>query len=200
MSNKMISCKTCGQMFSKVAKSCPHCGEANKKPIYKQWWFWTILVFFISFNVSNRENLIVQDNNEIEQNATTITPKTNKFSEDCGILATAEMGTDIIGQPTVSISITNTTNKDINAIKFYVVPLDVYGEELNNLFTNNILMTDDVIMAKKTTTRTWQFLDNKVKTIKLYVYSVYFSDGTEWGDREATKTVILKNAPKIIVE
>lgn len=30
--------------------------------------------------------------------------------------------------------------------------------------------------------------------------SVYFSDGTEWGDREASKSVILKNALEITVE
>ena len=110
------------------------------------------------------------------------------------------MGTDMIGQPTVSVSITNTTDKDIIAIKFYVVPLDVYGEELKGIFTQNILSTDDTIAAGKSDMRTWQFLDNQVKTVKLYVYSVYFSDGTEWGDREATKSVVLKNASEIKVE
>ena len=110
------------------------------------------------------------------------------------------MGTDLIGQPTVSVSITNTTDKDISAIKFYVVPIDVYGEELKGIFTMNRLSTDDTIEAGKSDTRSWQFLDSEVKTIKLYVYSVYFSDGSEWGDREATKSVILKNSLEIIVE
>ena len=54
--------------------------------------------------------------------------------------------------------------------------------------------------AGRSDTITWQFLDKEVKKIKLYVYSVYFSDGTEWGDREATKSVILKNGLEIEVE
>lgn len=100
----------------------------------------------------------------------------------------------------VIVSITNETEKDIGAIKFYAVPFDVYGEELKGVFTMNNLTTDDTIEAGKSDIRTWQFIDSKVKTIKLYVYSVYFSDGTEWGDREAIKSVILMNAHEIVVE
>ena len=38
-----------------------------------------------------------------------------------------------------------------------------------------------------------------VKTVELYVYSVYFADGTEWGDKDATKSAILKNGTIIEV-
>lgn len=47
MKDKLISCKACGAEISKNAKYCPHCGEANKKPIYKKWWFWLIIVVLI---------------------------------------------------------------------------------------------------------------------------------------------------------
>ena len=43
-------------------------------------------------------------------------------------------------------------------------------------------------------------IEQSVKTVKLYVYSVYFTDGTEWGDKDAPTTKILKGAPTIEVE
>ena len=45
MSAKFIKCKTCGAEIASKAKSCPQCGAKNKKPFYKKWWFWIILVF-----------------------------------------------------------------------------------------------------------------------------------------------------------
>ena len=212
MNKQMTNCKYCGHEIAKSAKSCPQCGAKNKKPIFKKWWFWVTIAFIIgSIGNTVLDNEVDTDNNfnvNINQSETTsehndhvkTQEKESVFDGDCGISAMAEMGTDIIGQPTVSVSITNTTDKDISAIKFYAVPLDVYGEELDGVFTMNNLVTDDTITAGSSDTRTWQFIDNEVKTIKLYVYSVYFSDGTEWGDREATKSVILKNALEITVE
>lgn len=205
MNKKMTNCKACGQEIAKSAKSCPHCGEKNKKPIFTKWWFWALIVCIvigaIGSSGGNGDTTTSQpeSNNGQKTNVST-NEKLSVFAGDCGISAIAEMGTDIIGQPTVSISITNTTDKDISAIKFYAVPLDVYGDELKGVFTQNNLYTDDTISAGRSNTRTWQFLDKEVKKIKLYVYSVYFSDGTEWGDREATKSVILKNALEIEVE
>lgn len=43
----MTKCKACGQEIAKSAKRCPHCGAKNKKPIFKKWWFWAILVVLI---------------------------------------------------------------------------------------------------------------------------------------------------------
>lgn len=213
MNKHMTNCKSCGQEIAKSAKSCPHCGAKNKKPIFTKWWFWLMIVFIFmgiigssdsndDVNTNNNSNAGTNqsETNKEQQDNTNTDNKVSVFEGDCGISAIAEMGTDIIGQPTVSVSITNTTDKDISAIKFYAVPLDVYGEELEGVFTMNNLVTDDTIAAGNSDTRTWQFIDNEVKTIKLYVYSVYFSDGTEWGDREATKSVILKNALEIAVE
>lgn len=47
MANKLITCKTCGAEMASNAKSCPQCGAKNKKPIYKKWWFWVLLVAII---------------------------------------------------------------------------------------------------------------------------------------------------------
>ncbi len=40
----LINCKTCGGEIAKNAKSCPSCGAKNKKPFYKKWWVWVIII------------------------------------------------------------------------------------------------------------------------------------------------------------
>ena len=47
MKSKLTTCKACGHEIAKNAKSCPQCGAKNKKPIFKKWWFWLIIVIFI---------------------------------------------------------------------------------------------------------------------------------------------------------
>lgn len=203
MDKNVKPCKICGKIIAKNAKTCPHCGAKNKKPLFKKWWFW-VIIGIIVISVSAGGGDTDPQNNSSTENAATAnntetTPKQTAFSGDCGISAVAEMGQDIIGQPTVTVSITNKTNKNISAVKFYAVPLDVYGEELKGVFTQNELKTDDTIAAGKTVSREWQFLDQNVKTVKLYVYSVFFSDGTEWGNKDAGKYTITENALPITV-
>lgn len=45
MSAKLVKCKVCGTDMAANAKACPQCGAKNKKPIYKRWWVWLIVVF-----------------------------------------------------------------------------------------------------------------------------------------------------------
>lgn len=42
--SKMKNCKACGAEIAISAKSCPKCGAKNKKPIWKQWWIWILIV------------------------------------------------------------------------------------------------------------------------------------------------------------
>lgn len=44
MGKKSTVCKNCGQPLSGKEKQCPACGERQKKPIYKRWWLWVIVV------------------------------------------------------------------------------------------------------------------------------------------------------------
>ena len=139
-----------------------------------------------------------EKNNKTHEKDQTTSAK-SVFDGDCGISASAEIGNNIINYPELKITITNTTNKEISAIKFYAVPYDVYGEEINLWTTQKNLYTDNAIPAGRTKTISYQFIEQSVKTVKLYVYSVYFEDGTEWGDRNATSSKITKNAPTINV-
>lgn len=208
MANTLITCKSCGKEIAASAKTCPHCGAKNKKPIQSTWWVW-VLGLIIAIGVigggNDSSSGVSAPQQNGEANSATAShkvdsqSKNSKFDGDCGIAATAEMGTDIIGQPTVTVSISNKTDKDISAIQFYAVPFNVYGEEVTGIFAQNKLSTDNTIPAGGTDSLSWQFLENEVKTVRLYVYSVFFSDGTEWGDKDATKSVIMKNALEVEV-
>ncbi len=109
------------------------------------------------------------------------------------------MGASIIGYPELTISITNTSEKDISAIQFYAVPYDVYGDEITSWKNQNNLYTDTAIGAGKSTSISYQFIEDRVKTVKLYIYSVYFSDGTEWGNKDAAKSTILDHGALVEV-
>ena len=53
----MTLCDVCGAVIAKSAKSCPHCGATNKKPIYKRVWFWAlILLAVILFSPGDSDN------------------------------------------------------------------------------------------------------------------------------------------------
>ena len=124
----------------------------------------------------------------------------SKFEGNCGITASAHLVNEqYINHPKLKISVQNISRKDICAIKFYAVPYDVYGNDISSsIFSQKSLYTDDLIPAGKGEDMTFgPFLDQSMKSVKLYVYSVYFDDGTEWGDKEATRAEILKFAKPI---
>jgi len=207
MEQKMTKCKACNQEIAKSAKICPHCGSKNKKPIFKQWWFWVIItILFVAIISSggNTDNENITNNNTnpdetINNSSNTVNSVASDFEGDCGIKASAEIGNNIINVPELQITITNTTDKEIAAIQFYAVPYDVYGEKIKTWVTQNKFYTNTPISAGKTTTISQQFLDQDVKTVTLYVYSVYFADGSEWGNKDATTSKIVANAPIIEV-
>lgn len=197
MSNKIKQCKTCGKEIASSAKTCPNCGAKNSKVSGKK----IIAIFLLFFVIMGIIGSTVDDSptGDTDETNRTVSNIEDEFSGDCGITADAEMGTDIIGQPTLNINIKNISGKDINAIKFYAKPIDVYGEEINDVFSQNYLYTDDTIKSGNSDTISYQFIDNKVKKVELYVYSVYFADGSEWGDKEAGKSSILEKSYKIDV-
>lgn len=128
-----------------------------------------------------------------------IKPVTSNFEGDCGFSASAELCSDIIGYPEVNIKIKNTSEKDISAIKFYVVPYDVYGEEIEGFMVHNNFIMDSTISVGESKSCSWNMYEGKIKTVKLYVYSVYFADGTSWGDKDAIPQSIIDSAPTIDV-
>lgn len=121
-------------------------------------------------------------------------PVATKYMGDCGITASAHMSSDIINHPQLKISIRNTSGLNIAAIKFLAIPYDVYGDEIKSfMFTQERLYTDDLIPSGKREDMTFgPFLLQNIKKVKLFVYSVYYDNGTEWGDKEASRSEIIK--------
>lgn len=207
---RMVWCKTCGRAISSDDNFCPHCGQKQKqkKQLVNSVWFWILSTFTLivviaavgSFFNSRNGTTSQSGNNSNRTVQTTLNEIERSFSGNCGISAIAKMGSDTIGQPTITISVTNITNRNISALKFYAVPIDVYGQEINSWLGQNYLYTDNTIVAGSTKNVYYQLLDNSVKTVKLYVYSVYFEDGTEWGNKDASKTTILKYGLPITVD
>lgn len=202
--SKMTTCKACGHEIAKSAKVCPQCGAKNKKPIFTRWWFWLIAAIIIGTAAgSGGGNTTSSNDPTIPSSETgkapTVSAVASVFDGECGISASAEIGNNVINYPELAITVTNTSDKEIAAIKFYAVPYDVYGDEIKSWTTQSELYTDTPIASGKTTTVSYQLIEQSVKTVKLYVYSVYFADGTEWGNRNATKAEILKNALEIEV-
>ena len=48
MKEKLKNCPVCGKEMAAGAKVCPSCGAKNKKPIYRRWWFWVLVVLVIA--------------------------------------------------------------------------------------------------------------------------------------------------------
>ena len=122
-------------------------------------------------------------------------PESTPFDGDCGIQASAHMESDdFINHPRLKISLKNVSGRNISAIQFYAIPYDVYGKDISSSFLSmERLYTDDLIPTTESKSITFgPFLDQRIKSVKLYVYSVYYEDGTEWGDHEASRSQIIK--------
>ncbi|MBQ7957584.1 MAG: zinc ribbon domain-containing protein [Clostridia bacterium] len=194
---KMIKCNVCGNEIAKNAKVCPSCGAKNRNLASVRV---AIIVVLVLTFIALIGIIASSDEESVYENTVqTVSGIDSLYSGDCGIEASASMNESIIGLPELQVSVKNVTDKDIKAVKFYAVPVDVYGEELTGWTTQDYLYTDDTITAGGTTSITYQFIEDRVKNVKLYVYSVYFADGSEWGNKDATKDVILKNGRLIEV-
>lgn len=83
MSKKLSPCKACGQEIAKSAKVCPHCGVKNKKPLFKKWWFWAIvvvLIMAIGTSDNDADNGNTTNNSTVDQNVSS--DSTNSTTEN----------------------------------------------------------------------------------------------------------------------
>ena len=199
--SKMKKCDTCGAEIAESAKRCPACGAKNKKPIYKRVWFWGCVVLVVLGVVGGSVGSRRNTNTNPADGTTTreALPEDDPFQGDCGIKASASMGESVIGVPELTVSVANTTEKELSAIQFYAIPYDVYGDEITGWTSQKNLYTDEPIKAGASTKVDFQLIEESVKTVKLYGYSVYYADGTEWGDKDAFESEILEKGVPINV-
>lgn len=123
----------------------------------------------------------------------------DEFASECPISVSASLYDTALGLPNLSCSMTNLTDKEILAVKVYFVPRDIYGEEIHYMLTSNKIKFDSPIGAYETDSQFTSLLDDDIKSGEVYVYSVYFEDGTEWGNREASVKNIKKYGVKLPV-
>lgn len=67
-----MNCKKCGQEVDKKAVVCTGCGCKIKKPIYKKWWAWAIVIIIVavigtSGNSDNKEPSRISTSSEAEE-------------------------------------------------------------------------------------------------------------------------------------
>lgn len=103
---------------------------------------------------------------------------------------------DIIGQPLVSLSMTNNSKKDIDAFKVQISAYDNYGSKLKEFGVgkdhfNGI--SQDALPAGATTpdSRHWEMsgFDNGRRFV-LRLMSIHFSDGTEWNTEDSQQVTV----------
>lgn len=139
---------------------------------------------------------------DADKNSNSIVSNTEKtapeeFSGEFPLNVKASLSDNMLGFPELKCEIKNDSGKDISAIKFYFEPRNVYGEKSENIFTTKNLDTDNAISAGETAQLVWQLLDQDVKSGDLYIYSIYFSDGTEWGDKTVSESILKKYGYKL---
>lgn len=200
-----MNCRNCGKEVDAKAVICTGCGCSlkEKSPAYKKWWFWVLiglLVIIIAAAASSGDSTENLPTDGAASGGNTVVTQhiPSEFSTACPISVSASVSDNIIGVPELRCNIKNATDKEIAAVKLYFLPKDVYGEDVKSVFTTNHLTTDEPIGAKGSCSRSWQMLDSEVKSGDLYIYSVYFADGTEWGDKDASASQIKKYGVKVV--
>ena len=89
--SKLTNCKICGVEIATSAKSCPHCGAKVKKPIFKKWWFWVIvvLVLFIAIGSSGTED--TSGASSQNDNTPAVTETKEEYIASCQTLPFADL-------------------------------------------------------------------------------------------------------------
>ena len=128
---KLIHCRECGKEISTSAKTCPSCGAKNKKPFYKQIWFWIIVIFvIIGIAASNND-----DETSNKNSSTTGTTKTTSslVLEDGHSGAPDEIGFAYY----IEGYIKNETDNDYRYVQVTFTTYDSEGNTLGTCLDNN---------------------------------------------------------------
>lgn len=119
------------------------------------------------------------------------------FAGDPGITAFAEVCKNEIDMLDVKITVTNTSGKEINGLRFCASLLDGKGNVIDDT-VNQIAINflDNVsIAADETTTFDVMISQRATETIELHLMYVSCADGSEWGDKNAGINTVISLAP-----
>lgn len=93
----------------------------------------------------------------------------------------------------VCLTFNNTSDSTVKAIRVLVFPHNVYGEEITDF--NNQKQFNTTIYPNETKMLMCDVSNLMVSEADVYIYSVYYEDGREWGNRKANERLILKKSP-----
>lgn len=116
--NSLKICPICGGQMAKSAKRCPKCGAKNKKPFYKRWWFWCIVVCVMIFALENGKETNSVINNKLDVG----TDQTQENKEQDAIIGT--------WYPYRYLDRSEETIKDATGLQSEVIVKDDYSLEI----------------------------------------------------------------------
>lgn len=145
------------------------------------------------------ENNVSNDNTENNEGSNNNTENNSHyFNEPCPISISVMYFTS---DQTLSITHTNQSGKTIAAIKYLIVVYDAYGEELKKYGYGVSALTATYDNWNTSpggrNTGDWKLNGfDSGKSIDIYIYSVLFTDNTEYGNKNLTVSDIKSYAPK----
>lgn len=153
MKKKPTTCKACGEEIAKSAKSCPKCGAKNKKPIFKKWWFWLIVVIIIgSIGNGGSDNESEPVNTTPPTTQAPTTEATTEATEPPTTAPKATVSIELIAGDAGEYGELFTINKDTEfeeTYYIYHIPAGTYtvtnaGEYMNqfNVYSDEIVVND----------------------------------------------------------
>ena len=156
----------------------------------------------------NRDGSLIPnyDSDESDKIESQVTDKItdNTFVGECPVSVSVDYYTS---SQNIRITAHNQTEKSIRAVKYLIVVYDVYGEVLKKYgygssavsatYDDREISPQSVQTSASSGTGGWNLSGfSNGKSVDIYVYSVYFSDGSEWGNKDMSAEDIKDQAPK----
>ncbi|MBS5951182.1 MAG: DUF4352 domain-containing protein [Clostridium sp.] len=126
--SKLINCKTCNAEIAASAKKCPSCGAKNKKPIYKKWWMWLIillLAFILIGSLGSGEKDKDSNTDSTPQSETTDNNKTDDTKEFYSVGEEVKLGDNILIINSVEKSNGSEWDKPKDGNEFVIVSVTI---------------------------------------------------------------------------
>ena len=90
MASKLTNCSVCGAEMAANAKMCPQCGAKNKKPIYKKWWFWVLIVIVVLGIIGATSDNKSEPSNHSSTSYSSNDPAVNNSKDDVNLSETSD--------------------------------------------------------------------------------------------------------------
>ena len=126
--SKLINCKTCNAEIAASAKKCPSCGAKNKKPIYKKWWMWLIVLlvaFILIGSLGSGEKDKDSNTDSTPQSETTDNNKTDDTKEFYSVGEEVKLGDNILIINSVEKSNGSEWDKPKDGNEFVIVSVTI---------------------------------------------------------------------------